>query len=166
MGNRRARAFASEQADAADWERVRTEVRPAAADVHARGIGGRRLQLIVCPSFGEPRAWEVREGPGGWGLFRSRVVAPWPAVQLAGYDLVPIDPAALAGFYGRVVGLALPIGPDLGGSGGADGTVTQLAVFGDSFAACRFQWWSEPPAQWRPLADLAAEMLAVFSAAD
>lgn len=85
------------QEDAADWERVRTEVRRAAADVHARGIGGRRLQLVVCPSFAESRAWEVRQGTGGWGLFRSRVVAPWPAVQLAGYDPAPIDPAVFGG---------------------------------------------------------------------
>ncbi|QEG26386.1 hypothetical protein GobsT_11250 [Gemmata obscuriglobus] len=42
------------QADEADWARVRTQPRPAYSDPHARGIGMRRLQLIVSPSFEMP----------------------------------------------------------------------------------------------------------------
>jgi hypothetical protein len=165
MGNQRARAFALRQLDAADWERVRTATRPAADDVCAAGIGVRRLQLIVCPSFGESRAWEVRQSDREWWLFGSRVAAPWPAVQLVGYEPLAADPAVLSAFFERAAGLSLPIAPDLGGMGGVDGTVSQLAVFGDMFSECRFQWWSQPPAHWRPLADLAAEMLAAFAAA-
>jgi hypothetical protein len=165
MGNRRTRAFTLRQQDAADWERVRTATRPAAADVYARGIGLRRLQLIVCPSFSESWAWEVRQRDREWWLFGSRVAAPWPAVQLVGYVPLAADPAMLSGFFERAAGLSLPISPDLSGTGGLDGTVSQLAVFGDMFSECRFQWWSQPPAQWRPLTDLAAEMLAAFAAA-
>jgi hypothetical protein len=164
MGNRRARAFALQQQDAADWDRVRTATRAAADDVYARGIGQRRLQLIVCPSFSESRAWEVREADGEWWLFGSQVVASWPAVQLVGYEPLDADPAALSVFFERAAGLSLPISPDRSGMSGLDGTVIQLAIFGDMFSECRFQWWSQPPAHWQPLTDLADEMLAEFSA--
>jgi len=52
MGNRRARDFDLQQQDALDWERAQTVTRPATADLHAPGIGARRLQPIVCPAFG------------------------------------------------------------------------------------------------------------------
>ncbi|AWM40384.1 hypothetical protein C1280_27605 [Gemmata obscuriglobus] len=54
VGNRRARELMLRQADEADWARVRTQPRPAYSDPHARGIGMRRLQLIVSPSFEMP----------------------------------------------------------------------------------------------------------------
>jgi hypothetical protein len=62
VGNRRARELMLRQAEEADWARVRTEPRPAHCDVHARGIGARRLQLIVAPSFEEVSVWEMRQG--------------------------------------------------------------------------------------------------------
>lgn len=164
MGNRQTRAFVLQQQDAADWEQLRTAARAAAENAHACGIGLRRLQLIVCPSFGESCAWEVRQLEEEWWLFKSRVVAPWPAVQLLGYDPVLFDPIALSSFFKRVVNLTFPISPDLSGMGGLDGTVTQLAVFGDLFSELRFQWWSEPPPHWKPLTKIAAEMLEAFEA--
>jgi hypothetical protein len=107
----------------------------------------------------------VRQRHGEWWLFVSRVATPWPAIELVGYQPIAIDPAILASFFERIVGMSLPISPDLSGMGGADGTVSQIAVFGDVYSECRFQWWSPPPAQWQPLADLAVEMVAAFSAA-
>ena len=41
----------------------------------------------------------------------------------------------------------------------------ELALFGDLYSEWRFRWWSEWPAQWRPLVELAAEMHAAFAAA-
>jgi hypothetical protein len=166
MGNRQARAFVHREQDAADWDRARTVSRPAASDVHVRGIGLRRLQLIVCPPFGGDRAWEVRQRQEQWWLFASRVVAPWPAVQFVGYDPVPFDPAVLSSYFARIVALTLALSPDLSGWGGADGTISQLAVFGGLFSEWRFQWWSQSPPQWQPLVAIAGEMLAAFSAAE
>ncbi len=165
MGNRRARAFTLQQADEADWERIRTEPRPAGRDVHARGIGVRRLQLIVAPSFGQPSVWEVRQAQG-WTLTRPRAVRTEPELLLVGLEVVPFVSAELEAFFRRVTALTLPLQPDLSGYGGADGTGYELSVFGDLWSGWRFHWWSEWPAQWRPLVDLAAEMHAAFAAAD
>ena len=166
MGNRRSREYRLQQEREADWHRARIVPRLAMDDVTAVGIGPRRLQLIVCPSFNEGLAWEVRQQESKWSLFRSRVVSPWPAVQLAGYDPVPIESSVLSSLFDRVVALRVPVLPDLSGMAGVDGTITQLAVFGDMWFELRFQWWSEAPAQWRPLIEIADEMLRAFSAAE
>jgi hypothetical protein len=166
MGNKRARAFRLQQQDAANWANARSAQRSASDDVFARGIGVRRLQLIECPSFSDSRAWEVRQRDSEWWLFGSWVVEPWPAVELVGYEPLDADPAVLAEFFRRVTGLSLPIAPDLSDMGGLDGTVIQLAVFGDNFSECRFQWWSQPPDHWKPLTDLAVEMIATFATAE
>jgi len=164
VGNRRARELTLQQAEEAEWERVRTEPRPAHHDVCARGIGGRRLQLIVAPSFDEVSVWEVRQGQE-WQLIRPRVVETRPTVMLVGHEVVPFASAALSAYFDRVAALTLPLRPDLSGYGGADGTMYELALFGDLWSAWRFQWWSSWPEQWRPMVELAAEMHAAFAAA-
>ena len=164
MGNRRVRELMLRQADDADWERVRTQPRPAHADAHARGIGLRRLQLIVAPSFETAMVWEVRQGRE-WQLVRPQVVESEPVLQVVGHEVVPFASASLAAYFERVVSLTLPLRPDLSGCGGADGTLYELAVFGDLYSEWRFQWWSGWPAQWRPLVELAAEMHAAFATA-
>ena len=166
MGKRKARAFTQAQKDAADWDRARTETRPAVSDVVAPGIGLRRMQLVVCPSFCEASAWEVRQLQGDWSLFRSQVVTPWPNLMLRGYERLSIDSATLSEFFARIIKLSLPISPDLSGTGGADGTIWQLAAFGDIFSEWRFQWWSRPPARWKRLGEIAMEMAQVFSSAE
>ncbi|HKB03675.1 MAG TPA: hypothetical protein VKD90_15735 [Gemmataceae bacterium] len=152
------------QAEEAEWERVRTEPRPAHADPHARGIGVRRLHLIVAPSFDPSSVWDVRQGRE-WQLVRPRVVATEPKLLVVGHDVVPFPSAALAAYFERVAALTLPLRPDLSGNGGADGTFHELAVCGDLSSGWRFQWWSEWPEQWRPLVELAAEMHAEFTGA-
>jgi hypothetical protein len=160
VGNRRARELMLRQAEEANWERVRTEPRPARCDVHARGIGLRRLQLIV----GQSSEWEVRQGQE-WQLIRPRVVATAPELTVLGHAVVPFVSSALAAYFERVAALTLPLRPDLSGHGGADGTGYEFAVFGDLSSGWRFQWWWEWPEQWRPLVELAAEMHAAFNAA-
>jgi hypothetical protein len=129
-----------------------------------RGIGVRRLQLIVAPSFESTSVWDVRQGRE-WQLIRPQVVGTDPALLVVGHEVVPFASAALAAYFERVTLLTLPLRPDLSGCGGADGTVYELAVFGDLYSEWRFQWWSNWPAQWRPLVELAEEMHAAFVAA-
>lgn len=164
MGNRRAREWMRQQAEEAEWERVRTEPRPVHQDAHARGIGLRRLQLIVAPSFEQVSVWEVRQGRE-WQLIRPQVVEPESALRVVGHEVVPFASSALAAYFERVTSLTLPLRPDLSGHGGADGTLYEFAVFGDLYSAWRFQWWSDWPEQWRSLVELADEMHAAFSAA-
>ncbi|HVF74577.1 MAG TPA: hypothetical protein VM938_05970, partial [Acidimicrobiales bacterium] len=83
-----------------------------------------------------------------------------------GYDPVPFESDRLAAFFQRVATLTMPIGPDLSGYGGCDGTMYQLAAFGDLFSACRFQWWSSWPPHWQPLVDIASEMIEAFTDAE
>src|SRR5258708_6460756 len=118
MGNRKAREFMSQQQDNAAWERVRSSARPAVCDVHAPGIGHRRLQLIVCPSFEEGQAWEIRQLEKEWSLYRSEVVESWPNVQLIDDRRIPIEPGVLSSFFSRVIALSLPIAPDLNDTAG------------------------------------------------
>jgi hypothetical protein len=162
MGNRRARELALERDDEEAWRRVRDEPRLAIDDVCARGIGMRRLQLLCLPSRVQPSAFEVRQTGSEWRLYGSRVAESWPAVRLIGYDLLPVDSETLAAFFSRITALSLPLVPILNHAGGADGTVFQLAVFGDLYSEWRFQWWSDAPPQWRPLVEIAQEMLRTF----
>jgi hypothetical protein len=123
------------------------------------------LQLIVAPSFEAASVWEVRQRQAEWQLIRPRVFATEPKLMVVGHDIVPFASSALAAYFRRVVGLTLPLCPDLSGNGGADGTLYELAVYGDLSSAWRFQWWSKWPEQWGTLVELAAEMHAAFTAA-
>jgi hypothetical protein len=152
------------QAQEADWERIRTEPRPAHGDAYAHGMGRRRLQLIVAPSFGDTSVWEVHQ-PQEWQLVRPRVVKTSPELIVVGHALVRFAPSVLSAYFERIVAMTIPVRPDLSGHGGVDGTMYELAVFGDLSSACRFQWWEEGPEQWQPLVELAVEMHAAFTAA-
>ena len=164
MGNRRVREFMLRQAEEAEWERVRTEPRSVLADVHARGIGLRRLQLVIAPSFEPAAVWEVRQGRE-WQLVRPQVVGKDPELLVVGHEVVTFASAALAAYFERVSAIQLPLRPDTGGCCGCDGTTYEFAVFGEGFSGWRFRWWSSWPEQWRPLVELAEEMDAAFTAA-
>src|SRR5262245_19984335 len=87
MGNRRARELMLRQADEVNWERVRSEPRPASSEPCARSLGVRRLRLIVAPSFAPASVWDVRQGQE-WQLIRPRVVSEIPLL-VVGHDVVP-----------------------------------------------------------------------------
>jgi len=122
------------------------------------------MQLIVAPSFEETSVWDVRYCEK-WQLIRPQVVAVDPELLVVGHDVVPFASSDLANYFERVASLTVPLRPDLSGSRGMDGTLWELAVFGDLLSEWRFQWWSECPELWRPLVDLAAEMHAAFTSA-
>jgi hypothetical protein len=164
MGNRRSREFRLKQEDDALWRRARTEVRLAIDDIHARGIGVRRIQLIRCPSFEPSQAYEVRQGGDEWRLYGSDVVEAWPHLKLTGYDQISIPSELLAAFFSRLTTISLPLAPD-GGGGGTDGETYHLAVFSEWFSHWRFQWWSVWPPQWKPIVEIANEMLDIFAKA-
>ena len=163
MGKQRARQLVIEQQNAKDWDVARSATRAAADDVHVRGIGFRRLQVISCPSFDKSRAWEVRQLDDKWSLYESNVAESWPMIQLVGYNLVSNSSTVFASLFSRLAALTIPLSPDLSGMGGLDGTMTQLSIFGDLYSAWRFQWWSQSPVLWKPLVELANEMIDTFS---
>lgn len=89
------------RADEADWERVCTHPRPADSNPHAHGIGMRRLQLIVYPSFETPSVWDVRQvwdaqRVSVWQLIRPQVVESEPVLRVAGHHVVPLPSTVVA----------------------------------------------------------------------
>ncbi|MGL4423368.1 MAG: hypothetical protein ACRCZF_22105, partial [Gemmataceae bacterium] len=152
------------QAEEAEWELVRTVPRSVLADARARGIGQRRLQLVIAPSFEPAAVWEMRQCQE-WQLVRPRVVGTDPELMVVGHEVVPFPSVDLAAYFERVSAIHLPLRPDTGGCGGADGTNYEFAVFGEGFSGWRFRWWSSWPEHWRPLVELATEMHAAFTAA-
>ena len=140
MGNRRARELRLRQEDEADWERVRSQPRPARSEPHARGIGVRRLQLIVAPSFEPASVWDVRQVWNAqrgdeWQLIRPRVIESEPALLVVGHEVVALPSATVAAYFERITAITLPLRPDLSGCGGADGTLYEVEVVGDLAAA-------------------------------
>jgi hypothetical protein len=161
MGNRKAREFVQRQEREAAWNKARTEPRSPTRDVPVDGA--RRLQLIPCPAFTDGCAWEIRRCDDDWLLYRSRTMDSPSGLLLIGYEQQTFGAASLASFFNRIVALRFPAGPLLAPWGGADGTTWQLAIFGDLYSECRFQWWSCYPPAWHPMVQLAEEMLTAFS---
>ncbi|HZZ80816.1 MAG TPA: hypothetical protein VFE62_20100 [Gemmataceae bacterium] len=152
------------QTDEAAWDAVLTKPRPAHSEPHARGIGLRRLLLIIAPSFETASVWDVRQGQE-WQLVRPNVSQSEPTLMVVGHDIVSIPSSVLIDYFERVTALTLPLRPDLSGTEGADGTLYELTVVGDLSSQWCFQWWSDWPEHWRPLVELAEEMHAAFTAA-
>jgi hypothetical protein len=147
------------------WRRLKSETRLAVDDVCASGIGIRRLQLLLLPSFDNPMAFEIRQAESEWRLFSSQVCETYPVPRLLGYEHVPFESEKLAAYFHKVVSLSLPLTPYLNDGCGLDGTSFHIGVFGDMHSEWRFVWWSNSPPQWQPLVDLANEMLSAFAAA-
>src|SRR5262245_21682557 len=93
MGKPRDRESSPQAQDAEGGERVRAQEILAPGDVHARDLGVRRLQLVVCPPYSESRAWEVRQLPDDWRLYRSRL-PPAGRRGLAGGEAPGLRPRA------------------------------------------------------------------------
>lgn len=165
MGNRRSREFRFEQERQASWDRLRAAPWNPHEYARAFGSGDQRVQLVRLPSFSPPGFWEVCQRGEEWLLYTATVVDPdWSALAVRGYEPVAFPAGRLKAFFDRLVALSVPVMPHLNDMGGADGTVTRLALFGDMWSQVRFQWWSDHPPGWSPLVEVAEEMLAAFGA--
>jgi hypothetical protein len=96
-------------------------------------------------------------------LYSASVVDPgWSTLTVQGYEPVEFDGGKLKGYFERLTSLSMPVAPHLTNTAGLDGTVTQLALFGDLSSYARYQWWSKHPPGWTPLVEVTEEMLAAF----
>lgn len=164
MGDGVGRRLRLPQADEADWERIRTQPRPAHSDAYARRHRCAAASADRRPVFRPTTVWDVRQQGHEWqlsarGLSRNRADNVGRGARCGS------TPWQAAAYFDRVTALTLPLRPDLSGYGGADGTLYELSVIGDLLSAWHFQWWSTWPEQWRPLVELAEEMHTAFSAA-
>lgn len=156
----RSRELRKEQERQASWDRLQTAPWDPLESHRAVGSGRRRLQLIHLPSFSPPSFWEVCELQSKWLLYSSKIVGTWwPTLRVQGYEPIQFDGDRLRSYFERLTALHLPIAPDLSNMAGLDGVTTQLAMFGDLHSQVRFEWWSEYPPAWKPLVDIANEML-------
>jgi hypothetical protein len=147
----------------ASWDRLRDAPWSPLDLSRAFGSGRQRIQLVCLPSFSPPAFWEVCQRESEWLLYSATVVDPhWYALTVQGYEPVEFDCGTLKTYFERLTSLSVPVAPDLSNMAGLDGTVTQLALFGDMWSQVRYQWWSEHPPGWTPLVQIAAEMLAAF----
>ena len=160
MGNKKSREYMKQRADLADLARAQTEERPIFADVFVRGAGVRRIQVVCMPSFDDGYSWDIRELNDSWLLYRG-VVSP-DVQRVRGFDRLNADPQRLQAFFDELCATTLPVRPDLSGMNGLDGTMYQLALFGDLFSALRFEWWSDFPSHWKPLVQIADRMMDYF----
>ncbi|MEX1224099.1 MAG: hypothetical protein WEA31_06075 [Pirellulales bacterium] len=164
MGNKESREFMKQRELFADVLRAKTQDRDVTADVHFLGVGVRRVQLLCMPSFGEGFSWDVRQLKEQWLLYRG--IVPSDVRCARGYDRLAADSRKLNDFFHELCAVTLPLKPNMSGTGGADGTLFQLAVFGDLHSRIRFEWWSEYPTQWKPLIEIAERMRKYFQACD
>lgn len=161
MGNKnKSREFMKQREDVAALVRAQTEERELTADVHLRGIGFRRIQLIEQPSFSEGSSWDVRQLGETWSLYRGKI--PITKARVLGHDKQDIESAQLQRYFEELCAADLPLRPDLSGTAGCDGTMCQMAIFGDLFTAIRLEWWSDYPRQWTVPIDIANRMMADF----
>ena len=160
MGNKKAREFQREQAIRDQWHRARTVPRDP-DDTNLPTHGRTRYQLLHAPSFDPGYAWHACEAEPHWRLYRSQITREHRKTKLIGLDelTAPLD---LQRFFSRLQSVSMPIAPLYNNMGGVDGTMYQLALFGDLHSAVRFRWWSDPPPHWQPLVSIAEEMLALF----
>ncbi len=165
MGNRKAREFMQQHADASAWDSVQSTPRDVADDVCLPGIGLRRLQLVVAPALEPGYGWEARSLGSLWRLFRSDVVHEPDSVRprLRGYLELEVNGEELQGIVHRLRSVSLPISPLGEDSGGSDGTTYQVALSGNAGSEARFRWWEAAPPAWRSLEEIVGEMIARFT---
>lgn len=162
----RSRQFRQQAEHQASWDRLRDLPWSPLSDQRASGSGAQRIQLIHLPSFEKPSFWEVCEIDKQWVLYTAEVMLPsWKALMVQGYERVEVSSESLRGWYEQLCGLQLAVCPDQSEMAGADGVITQLALFGGLYSECRFQWWSTHPPQWDAMVEIATAMLDEFTLA-
>ncbi|MDG3002396.1 hypothetical protein [Paludisphaera mucosa] len=163
MGNRKSREHQKQARDRAMWDQARTASRDFVEDVLVPGIGVRRLQVVLVPSFEQGFAWDVRVLGVTWRLFRSEISnEDYSGPKLSGYEELDASGDMLREYFDKLRTLTLPIGPLLNDMGGLDGTDYHLALFGDLQSEVRLRWWTESPPQWSPLVAIADDMIETF----
>ena len=162
----RSREFRKQRDQQASWDRLRTAPWSPLETRRAFASGHPRIQLVSLPSFSQPQFWEVCQLKSEWVLYSSAVINPArSALTLQGYEPVSFSGDKLKSYFERLTALTLPLAPDLSGMDGLDGTITQLALFGDCSSEVRYQWWSDHPPHWAPLVEIASEMFDAFGGA-
>jgi hypothetical protein len=148
--------------DAEERAAARARVRHPYEDIHYRGVGVRRVQVLRAPSFDRTVAWEVREYDDRLMLFRSH--SPEPGKYLL-VDHVRFDAASdsLRRVIAPVQKLSIPVCPSVPSGGFADGTRIEVVVDVGFDSQVRLSWQEDhAPSAWEGLDRATRAMLAFF----
>jgi hypothetical protein len=146
-----------------DSDMAQQAARAVYEDVVWPGCGARVLQLVHEPSWDIGFAWEIRKQEDEFAVYRSSLApAGGLGTQLWGYSQLEVSSDRLKSYWEGVRQVAVGLSPLYTGGGGFDGTLIQLALFGDMHSSVRFIWWSEYPPKWEPLDRIAREMIDTF----
>jgi len=163
----RSREFREQQELQAAWDRLRAEPWSPLETRRTLDSGRPRIQLVRLASFSAPTFWEICEYGSEWKLYTSTVVDPdWTKLTVRGYEPIKFDGRKLKTYFKRLTALTLPIAPELRSLGGLDGTITQLALFGELSSQVRYQWWSDHPPGWKPLVKIVDQMFKAFGGSE
>jgi hypothetical protein len=162
---RKIRAFQ----DAEARERAVSTPRDPRSDVVYPGIGSRVASLLVLPSFEATEVWDVRASRAGTAdlaVYVSRSATPRepPPATVVGYDRLDSSRVDIAALIARLSSISLPLAvrsAPAAALGELDGTGYELAIDGHLCGA-RFAWHHHGPTAWRPMIDIAEELLATF----
>jgi hypothetical protein len=160
MGHKKSREYTKQREGRTQLIHAQTEERTLIEDVCIPGIGLRRLQVVRMPSFTIGYSWDIRQRDEHWRLFRGEISAG--ACLVRGHTELDADSSTLGSLFDEVCALVLPLRPSLSNMGGLDGTLFQLAVFGDLSSALRIQWWSDYPEHWKSMVEIADRMMEYF----
>ena len=166
MGNIKSRQWQKRVELAEAWNQARFEPRSIETDVEIQGIGQRRIQIVYAPSFDPGFSWDIREQPENRKLvlYRSQIITVVNyRTRLQGYHQLDYSSKTLEIYLTNLRSLRLSLDAQ-GGASGTDGTTYQLALF-DDFTSVRFEWWENPPVQWKTMADVTMEMIKTFQLA-
>ena len=156
------------QADEEALARELARPRRVDEDFHARGIGFRRVQVFVLPSFDPVRSWDIRErrgeASGELALYYAEGPAGRDEMLSPGYRRLACPSNVLGRFVARLSAVRVcPVPPPLAYAG-LDGTSFGVSIFGDLYSECRLRWWGDPPADWVEVNVVVQEMIATFTA--
>lgn len=170
MGNRHARKLAKWEAReeqrrqqlAANWDNAKTKPRLPMDTPCLWDSGVHVLTLVYSPSFDPGYSWDIRCNDDVYTAFFSSRISEQQS-EVIGYEQLEIRSAVLHDYYTRLCAAPISIGPLPSlNYAGADGTTYELFLQGGLYSFVHFNWWSSYPRTWKPIVDIADELIAFF----
>ena len=116
-------------------------------DIHFRGIGLRKVQIIIAPSFDKGECWDIRELENEIKIYKSVVNTERNIIE-PGYYEVMVDEKFYSEFSNFLSSAAIPVYTKSNNIGYCDGTSFTLNIengFGNRFIV---SWGENIPKEW------------------
>lgn len=128
-----------------DVKQCINQTRSKHKDISWWGIGFRKLQIVIYPSFEMNLGWDIRNQNGDFVVYEYEINSERDLIN-PGYYLLDADSSKLQAIINDFYRLSVSIFmPEM--EIGCDGTSYEVALF-TGFQALRFCWWEEPHENW------------------